>query len=62
MSDVERRFYSITEAVIILGFSRDTLYRAIREKELPAVTLRGKLLIPKEAIDNLGKKEVEVPK
>jgi excisionase family DNA binding protein len=47
------RFYSVAEAAAILGMSSMTLYRAIAAGEFPAVRVRGRLIIPVRAIDQL---------
>lgn len=44
------RFYSVTEAALILKMSPVTLYRAIREGGFPAVRVRGRVSVPAQAI------------
>ena len=46
-----RRFYSVAEAAQLFGMSEMTLYRAIHSGEFPAVRIRGRLIIPAQAIE-----------
>ncbi len=48
-----RRFFSVPEAAEMLGVSDMTLYRAINAKAFPALRLRGRLIIPAKAIDQI---------
>jgi excisionase family DNA binding protein len=48
-----RAFYSVAETARLLGMSEMTLYRAITAREFPAVRVRGRLVIPARAIENL---------
>ena len=48
-----RRFYSVAEGARLLGLSEMTLYRAISEGQFPAVRIRGRLIIPAKAIDDM---------
>ncbi len=45
------RFYSVAEVAQIFGTSRMTIYRAVREGQLPAVRVRGRLFVPARALD-----------
>jgi excisionase family DNA binding protein len=45
------RFYSVAEVAQIFGTSRMTMYRAVREGQLPAVRVRGRLFVPARALD-----------
>lgn len=45
------RFYSVAEAARMFRTSAMTLYRAIADGEFPAVRIRGRLIIPAQAID-----------
>lgn len=47
----ERRFYSVPEAARMIGTAPVTLYRAIRENAFPAVRIRGRLVVPAQALD-----------
>lgn len=42
----KRAFLSVPEAAEVLGLHRQTVYRAIRNKEIPSVVLAGKILVP----------------
>jgi len=44
-------FYSVAAAARLFGMSEMTLYRAIHAGQFPAVRVRGRLLIPAQAID-----------
>jgi excisionase family DNA binding protein len=45
------RFYSVAQVAAMLGTSPVTLYRAIREGEFPAVRIRGRLIVPAQAVE-----------
>ena len=47
------RFYNVAEVAQIFGTSRMTIYRAIREGQLPVVRVRGRLFVPARALDEL---------
>ncbi len=40
-----RRTYSVEEAAAILGISRTTAYECVKSKELPALRLRGRIVV-----------------
>ncbi|MFC2094948.1 helix-turn-helix domain-containing protein [Candidatus Bipolaricaulota bacterium] len=44
---------SVREAAGLLGISSCTAYRAVKAGDLPAVRLRGRVLIPLSAIDRI---------
>jgi excisionase family DNA binding protein len=46
-------FYSVAETARLLGMSDMTLYRAISAGEFPAVRIRGRLIIPARAIEEM---------
>src|SRR4051812_6476449 len=46
-------FLSVSETAQLLGMSEMTLYRAIAAGEFPAVRIRGRLIIPGRAIDQM---------
>jgi excisionase family DNA binding protein len=46
-------FYSVGETASMFGMSEMTLYRAIRDGEFPAVRIRGRLIIPARAIEEI---------
>ncbi|WP_433786954.1 helix-turn-helix domain-containing protein [Actinomycetospora sp. CA-101289] len=45
------RFYSVAQAARILGAAPVTLYRAIRAGQFPAVRIRGRLIVPAQALE-----------
>lgn len=59
---LKRALYSVKEAAVTLGISRDTVYRLIKTGEIPALELGG-IRIRSEALENfLQKKEEEYSK
>jgi excisionase family DNA binding protein len=48
-----RPFLSVAEAAPMLRLSEMTLYRAIHDGQFPAVRIRGRLIIPTRAIDEM---------
>lgn len=48
-----RRFYSVAEVARMLGMSSMTVYRAIADGEFPAVRIRGRLIVPAKALDEM---------
>lgn len=48
-----RAFYNVRETARMFGMSAMTLYRAIEAGEFPAVRIRGRLIIPARAIDEM---------
>ena len=49
----EPLFYSVAEVAEILGLSSMTVYRAIADGEFPAVKIRGRLIIPAKAVEQM---------
>jgi excisionase family DNA binding protein len=47
------RFFTPTEVARMLRVSKITVYRAIRDGDLPAVPVRGRWAVPARAIDTL---------
>lgn len=47
------RFYSVAEVARMFGMSSMTLYRAIAAGEFPAVRIRGRLIVPAKAIEEM---------
>jgi excisionase family DNA binding protein len=50
-----RDFYSVAETALMFGTSEMTVYRAIHAGEFPAIKIRGRLIIPARAIDDMVK-------
>lgn len=48
-----RQFHSVTEVARIFGMSPMTVYRAIAAGEFPAVRIRGRLIVPAMAIQEM---------
>lgn len=49
-----RKFYSVAEVADMFGMSPMTVYRAISAGEFPAVRIRGRLIVPAQAIDAMA--------
>ena len=47
------RFLSVSAAADVLGMSQVTLYRAIQAGQFPAIRIRGRLVIPARALDEI---------
>jgi len=48
------RFYSVAEVARMFGMSQMTVYRAIADGQFPAVRIRGRLIVPAKAIDDMA--------
>jgi len=48
------RFYSVAQVAAMLGMSPMTVYRAIAERQFPAVRVRGRLIVPAKAVDAMA--------
>lgn len=48
-----RAFYSVAEVARMLGMSSMTVYRAIADGEFPAVRIRGRLIVPAKALEEM---------
>lgn len=47
------RFYSVAEVARMFGMSAMTVYRAIAAGEFPAVRIRGRLIVPARAVEEM---------
>lgn len=47
-------FYSVPAAAKLIGTAPVTLYRAIRDGEFPAIRVRGRLVVPALALDEMS--------
>lgn len=52
------RFYSVAQVARMLGMSTMTVYRAIRDGEFPAVRVRGRLIVPAKAVEEMAETAV----
>ena len=52
-SGTPRQFHSVTEVARMFGMSPMTVYRAIAAGEFPAVRIRGRLIVPARAIEEM---------
>lgn len=48
------RFYSVAQVARIFGMSSMTVYRAIADAQFPALKVRGRLIVPAKAIDEMA--------
>ncbi|WP_219419677.1 helix-turn-helix domain-containing protein [Pseudonocardia nigra] len=48
------KFYSVAQVAEMLGMSPMTVYRAIAERQFPAVRIRGRLIVPAKAVDAMA--------
>lgn len=53
-SETTPRFYSVAQVAAMLGMSPMTVYRAIAERQFPAVRVRGRLIVPAKAVDAMA--------
>jgi excisionase family DNA binding protein len=54
------QFVTITQAIKALNISRPTLYRHIKCREVPAVHLGGRVLIPASFFEDLKEKALAI--
>ena len=47
------RFYRVSEVATMLNLSAMTLYRAIEAGEFPVIRVRGRIIIPARAADDI---------
>ena len=55
MADLECRTYSVREAAQVLGLSHGAAYGAIYRGEIPALRFGRRIVVPKDALDDLLK-------
>jgi len=48
------RFYSVAQVAAMCGMSAMTVYRAIAAGEFPAVRIRGRLIVPARAVEEMA--------
>ncbi|GEL27128.1 hypothetical protein PSU4_60820 [Pseudonocardia sulfidoxydans NBRC 16205] len=53
ISESGPRFYSVGQVARMLGMSAMTLYRAINAGDFPAIRIRGRLIVPARAVDEM---------
>lgn len=62
VTDSTRRslaFHTVTEAAELLRVDPVTIYRAIREDAFPAVKIRGRYVVPAQALEALAREAFE---
>ena len=52
------RFYSVAQVAAMFGISPMTLYRAINDGQFPAVRIRGRLIVPAQAVEAMAEAAV----
>ena len=53
MASIDKFTFSVPETAEVLGISRALAYELIARKQLPAVRLGRRLVVPRHAIDTL---------
>jgi excisionase family DNA binding protein len=53
VNDTSKRAYTVLEAARIYSISRSTIYNLIAEGALPDVTVNGRRLLPRDAMESL---------
>lgn len=54
----ERQYYDVAEVAAIIGISKPSLYRIINEGGFPAVRIRGRVFVPRRAIEEMTESAV----
>ena len=50
---MERLTYTVTEVAQLLGISRGSAYTHVRTGEIPSITIGGRIVVPRRALDVL---------
>lgn len=50
---MERITYSVTEVAELLGISRGSAYTHVRTGAIPSITIGGRIVVPRRALDAL---------
>ena len=53
MGNIETGVYSVREVAVRLGLSEACVYKAAANGDLPSLRIRGRVLIPREALERL---------
>ncbi len=53
MIPVEPQVYSIKQTQKILNLGRNSVYAAAKSGDIPTIKIRGRLLVPKAALDRM---------
>jgi len=51
--DDPRLTLTVAEAAVMLGISKTSAYNAIRQGEIPSITLGGRIVVPKAAFHDM---------
>ncbi len=49
----KKRTLTVHEAALVLGVSSHTVYEAVARKELPSIRLGRRILVPKDALEQM---------
>ena len=52
-TEIECRTYSVREAAQVLGISSSYAYLVIERGEIPALRVGGRILVPRDALDEM---------
>lgn len=52
-------FHTVSEAAELLRVDSVTIYRAIRDNEFPAIKIRGRYVVPAQALEELTREALE---
>lgn len=50
---MERLTYTVTEVAHLLGISRGSAYTHVRTGEIPSISIGGRIVVPRRALDEL---------
>ncbi len=50
---VDRLTYTVGEAALLLGISRNSAYEAVRRGEIPTIRLGRRILVPRNRLEEL---------
>lgn len=50
---MDRLTYNVTEVAHLLGISRGSAYTHVRTGEIPSITIGGRIVVPRRALDAL---------
>ncbi len=50
---MERLTYTVSEVAQLLGISRGSAYNHVRSGDIPSITIGGRIVVPRRAIDEL---------
>jgi len=57
----ERQTYTVEEAARLLGIGRNTAYQAVAEGQIPHIRIKGRIVVPRAAIERMLAGEHQPP-